>query len=1224
MPANDCTHNTDPLKLVREGSSQAQRQATALDPAHAPVDQRSSAHHMIFARAYSAYLNYFNASNKEAGDWQPFFSGDVSVQLAMAAVQDVEGYKASIKACFDFLNNRDNESNEAELKNRLGQLFGSMATLVAQLEDLKEGLPSELPLKAQLKNLIGKQLAPAFKMLLLYHRDGLLVTAPPPSGPYHHEVAPPFEILGAAFTLEQVKQKPLSRDWIADDNAADWEQYLKHLGDTSVYPPTAIYGGAATLFKRINHIATHNLFTSVFERFLKVFARTVGEASAALESSLTSRNTHEPHYALFLAFLRLFEHVREESNTLTERHLDFYYRQVLRLKETGAQPGRVHLLAELAKPVPAHLIAAGTLIKAGKDGLGNDACFAVLRDTVLNQARVTAVQTVYRHDAEVVRSDVHGKNGGRLFASPMANSGDGVGAPLDDSDQSWHPFHNKRYRDGGLAAIRMPHATVGFAVASHYLLLAEGKRCITLDFTLANSGPAGDLAADAFCLLTTAKGWLEKPLLKWGIEEGVLRFELSVDGADPAITPYQEKVHGHRFATDLPVLQILLRHRASEQYPYARLQDLLLRECSLKVTVEGLKTLKVSNDFGPVDTSKPFQPFGAAPVTNSALVIGSKEIFQKNLSCATVHVTWLILPKSNGSGCTVSIDVLKAGQWSPTTIDAIDISNTDYKLTSNLEQLLLDEPDLSEPEFHSTASRQGFMRMRLNGIYTMADFQREWNEHLSKLKIPPDTPSMPVPPPVPVICAFSMSYSASQTLTLESANEVAFTQRKSRFFHVTPFGESEQHPLLNIARKVYLLPQFEFRSADAGSTSGAEFYIGVTGLQPPQNLTLLMEVAPGTADPLAKKPEPHITWSYLRANEWVGFADTDVNDGTQGLLASGIVNLSLPRDASSANTLLAPGMHWIRLAVGSRVDSACRLLMVAAQALEARFVDRDNDPAFSAKLLPAGSITRLAQPDAAIKQLAQPFSTFGGRGAETPGDFRTRISERLRHKDRPITLWDSEHLILDAFPQIYKAKCLNHTQYEPDASGAGIYRELAPGHVTIVALPSQQFQNRRDPLRPYTSLDVLQQIEVFLRQRYACFVKLHVRNPHFEEVRLAFKVRLYDGYDESFHITKLQEEITRFLSPWAFAGGGSPSFGGKVYKSVLINFVEQRPYVDYVSDFQLFHDIGGVQGRSDLNEVVGSLAVSMLVSAPANKHAVEVMHPQASAGYADHCPCEQS
>jgi hypothetical protein len=34
---------------------------------------------------------------------------------------------------------------------------------------------------------------------------------------------------------------------------------------------------------RINHCATHALFKSVFEQFLKVFARTVSEAALALK-----------------------------------------------------------------------------------------------------------------------------------------------------------------------------------------------------------------------------------------------------------------------------------------------------------------------------------------------------------------------------------------------------------------------------------------------------------------------------------------------------------------------------------------------------------------------------------------------------------------------------------------------------------------------------------------------------------------------------------------------------------------------------------------------------------------------------------------------------------------------------------------------------------------------------------------------------------------------------
>ncbi|MBJ7312003.1 baseplate J/gp47 family protein [Rugamonas sp. CCM 8940] len=1224
MPLNDCTHNTDPLMLVREGLSQAQRQLAALAPEFAPVDQHGPAHRMIFARAYSAYLRFFNEKNLDAGDWQPFFSSDVSVQLAVASVQDVAFYKAGIKSNFDFLNQLDNDADLAGLRLNLGQLFGSAATLAAQLDQLALGLPSELPLKAQLQNLIRRQLAPALKSLLLYHRDGLLAASPPPAGPYLTEAAPAFDILGAAYTLPQALQtagRPLSSDWIADDAATTWPQYLVNLDNLLLYPDTGVYGSGTTLFSRVNHIATHNLFTSIFERFLKVYARTVGTAAEALEASFTARDSHEPHYGLFLAFLRLFERVRAESNTLTARHLDFYYREVLRLKEKGAQPGHVHLLGELAKVVPAHLLAEGTLVKAGKDAKGKDAFFALSRDTVLNQASVASLQTVYRHDAEPV-AGAGGHDAGRLYASPVANSSDGLGAPLTPEQPSWHPFHNKIFADGALAQIRMPNATLGFAVASHYLLLAEGERSIDLRLTLAGPGPSGDLAADAVCLLSTAAGWLEKAPDHWRMEAGVLHLSLHLNGADPAIVAYQEKVHGARFGVQLPVLQVLLRQRPDADYPYARLQDVLLRQCALTVDVVGVKTLSVSNDFGPVDTSKPFQPFGALPAVNSKLVIGARELFQKKLDAATVRIDWqskaVVYPTS--ATPTASVDYLVAGQWQLALMSGISIGVESLPLTAGLNLTLREAPDLSPPEFYGNDSRQGYLRLRLNADLGQAAYQTALIDFLHG-----KTTTQPTPQPVaPVMAALTMDYTASQTITLDSADAAAFKLRQARFFHIAPFGQAEQHPLLNSAHKVCLLPQFAFHSVDSGVESGGEFYIGVAGLKPPQNLALLMQVVAGTADPQTPKPPQHIQWSYLRRNEWVAFAGNEVGDGTAGLLASGIVTLSVPRDANADNILLAPGMHWIRLAVASKVDAVCRLLMVAAQALEAQFADQGNDPAFAATVLPAGVVTKLAVPDAAVKQLSQPFASFGGRGAEAAGDFYTRVSERLRHKDRAIALWDYEHLVLEAFPQIYKVKCLNHTQYEPAPGPGGIYRELAPGHVTIVTVPNQQFQNLRDPLRPFTSLDLLQQVDAFLRQRSGCFVRLHVRNPKFEEVRLDFKVGLRDGFDETFYVKQLREEITRFLSPWAFPGGAAPSFGGKVYKSVLINFVEERPYVDYVSDFKLFHDIDGVAGTVDLAMVGGSLAVSILVSVPAVRHAIEVLHPLALAGAAEHCPCEAS
>ena len=1220
MSPDDCKQNTDPFKLVREGWSQPQRHALALDPGHAPVDQRTPAHRMVFARAYSAFLRYFNGANLPEGDWSPFFSSDASVQLAMAAIEDVDQYKAGIKASLDFLDNLANDADELGLRRHLGQMFGSAATLAAQIESLRRALPDDVALKAELQNLIHRELAPAFKMLLLYHRDGLLADGSPPSVPFHSDVAPALPILGAAMTMQQVRALTFAPDWIAGDSAGAWPQYLARLDDTVVYPATGIYGSGATLFKRVNHIATHNLFTSGFDRFLKVYARTISSAALSLEASFSAPNGHEPHYALFLAFVRLSEHVRAQTNTLTARHLDFYYREVLRLKEKGAQPSRVHLVGELAKTVPSHLIDSGTLVKAGKDEQGKDAVFAVRRATVLNQARVVSLQTLYRHDAEAPAGGAN--DSARLFAAPVANSSDGLGAAFDPGDQSWHPFHNKRYRDGKLEKISMPEAVVGFALASHYLLLAEGSRRIQLGFSTEAPLAGGiDSTIEVICLLTTAKGWLEVPARPWDIRARALGLTIDLGGEVPPIVPYNEKIHGGRFVTTLPVLQVLLRHRPTAQFPYSKMHDLVLRDCHLIVTVDGLKSLSVSNDFGPVDTSKPFQPFGAIPVENSTLIVGSKEAFQKALYSAQLKVDWQAAPKPFSTPPTLSVDYLAKGRWEEVAGAVKPIGNSTVDLAGALSGPASITPDFDPPEYYSNTARHGFIRLRMNGNFGHAAYQTAL---LAFLRKEPATATNPgAPPPAPVMSGITLSYTALQIIALNSADSNAFAARQARFFHIGPFGQAEQHPLLSTSRKVTLLPQFAFSAPPAAvPDSGAEFYIGVSGLLPPQNLNLLIEVAPGTADPLAQKPVPHVQWSYLRDNEWIAFAANDVADGTSGLLASGIVTLAMPREATSANTLLAPGLHWIRLSVASKVDAACRLLMVAAQALEAGFVERGNDPAFGARVLAPGVVGKLVVPEAAVKQLVQPFASFGGRGAEARADFYARISERLRHKDRAITLWDMEHLVLEAFPHIYKVKCLNHTQYEPNSSATGIYRELAPGHVTVVTVPSHQFQNLRDPLRPYTSLDLLLQIEQFLRRRSACFVKLHVRNPQFEEVRLSFKVRLHDGVDEAYHVRLLQEEITRFLSPWAFPGGAAPSFGGKVHKSVLINFVEERPYVDYVIDFQLFHDVGGAIGTVDLAEVSGKLAVSILVSAPAVRHTVQVLHPQALAGGAEHCPCE--
>lgn len=1208
--AKDCTRIFDNLRLVREGTSQDGRFLPALDPAAVPVDGRTVADDIAFARDYAGLLNYFDKNDALTSDWIDYFSSDVSVPLAIAAIENVGLYRTATLSWFDYLDDLSNASRTQKLRDNLGYLFGAAGSLAQAIDQLAQTLPDEIALKGIIRNLVTTQLAPAMRRLIGYYRGGEQLTLV-------NEVAPSPQLLilrTEAPSFADTLAAGLSEDWTGGQS---WNAWL-----AGIPADVSVYGPAGTIFTQINHCATHNLFRSVFDQFLRSYSRIIDEAKQALDATFDNWDNHAPHYALFLSFLHLLDLSRQTGNRLTGRHLDFYYRTILGLQEKPAVPGRVHLLAELAKQAETFAFGPDMLFRAGKDTSGKDAFYATTSNMVANKAKVVELKSLYRHQGEAVSgSPMHQ---GRLFASPAANSGDGIGGPILSPDMAWHPFFNKVFSDGELAEIAMTMPDIGFAIASHQFLMAEGPRLIEL--TISVSGYTGPVSGAEFkddfrCLVTTEKGWLEIAVQEFvPVSSSSLFLYVQLSGADPAVVPYSQKVHGGNYRTKLPIVKLVFRQDETRTYAYSAFETVSVLALDISVYAGAVRTLAVSNDFGPVDTSKPFQPFGAIPTAGSSLTIGSKEIFQKPLSFLRINIDWQTAPVVYPASATmpsVGYEFLNSGQWSPTTNPDVPSNGQSFEPEHELDKLVVDAPDFTRNEFYGTRSTHGYLRLKLRSDFGLKQHQIDLVDYLTN----PDENSNPGSPPVaPVAAAVTAEYYAQASLDLSTAATGAFEARKGQFFHVTPFGEAEQHPSLSGGAATSLFPQFAFVRDNINWPSEAEFYIGISALAPPQDLSLLFQVVDGTANPLAEKPNPHIHWSFLADDRWIAFESTAVADSSGELLNAGIVRLSVPREATADNTLMTGGLYWVRAAVHERSDAVCRLQLVAAQALDAGFTDRGNAPGFGATPLPAGTIAKLVEPSSAVKGISQPFASFGGRGAEDSDDFYRRISERLRHKDRAIAIWDHERLILEAFPQIYKIKCLNHTRYEPSDTGTGIYNELAAGHVTMVAIPHLQGQALRDPLKPYTALGLLTEIEAFVARRNSCFAQLHVRNPQFEEIRLVFSVRLRSGFDRSHSVKELRAAITRFLSPWAY-GGPPPSFGGKIYKSVLIDFIEDQPSVDYITDLRLYRDINGIEGTTDLDEVKGSLAVSILVSAPASSHGITIIEPAASVAAAENCGC---
>lgn len=1266
-----CEPHKNPLQ--RGGMSQADRRLPGLSPEYVRIDERRYADWIVFAAEFSKWLRFYDSgSGSSLNGWQAFFARDVSAVLGGFAVQDIETWRQEVRERLDFLRKDDHPGlTDADwqlaLRKNLGELFGAAVTLAKALDDFYLRLGEDLPFKATLRKFIKARLAPALRRLLGYLKAAQAL------GLYQAVTSPDWKILDRPLSdADAILGDPsaLTAEWW--DPAAGQGSYAAIAADAGVF------GEPGSVFARASHAANHFLFSSVFDLFTEAYARLISDAEAALAATL-EQDGHKPHYALFLTFLRLYRHSQDKMNGLLWRHLDHYYKDILRLKPKGPEPDHVHILAELAKSASGASLPQGALFKAGKDSRGKDVFYALDKETTFNKAEVAQFKAVYRIDPADTWQDAALKGSKRYFASPMMDSADGLGAPLLTPFGEWHPFLNKTSAaDGAIAAVNMPSARIGFALASHYLFLAEGARTIKLRLggDLFGSFPKEKLR----CYLTHEKGWLEKApqavqVSAFSGGDPCTEIEIRLAGTDPAIIAWSAKVHGGTFNVDVPVVQCVLKNEAGTVYGLDELKNISITSAEVWVKAgtstgdydpSGVKQLYLGNANGALDPSKPFMPWGAIPEKDAPLVIGSKEVFSKRNAAFNLHIEWANRPVTIKPSPGGHLEFLEGGVWES---ESASLTNGDVCSSPRQKTFTADVavPAASLVDYRdpypalNPASRAGFARLVLDQNFGQEAFAAAqlaalvggatgdfdeffitslenslmgvFEEEVSAVKdasMAPgiglenkhakDKPLKGKPKPyLPVINAVYLSYAAgSQAVDLMSTDEKAFAARPVRLFHLGPFGAAEQDfPVSSSGH--YLLPQFRHAG---GPDHVGEWLIGFKNLAPRQSVEALFQVLEGSTLPTLSKPENHVTWSYWAGNRWEVFEERDVGDSTKQLIQSGIVRFNIPDAASTGKGILPHGHVWVMASVNEAAEAVCKILSVKAQAMRATLalnVMPGPAPDFLDRPLPAGAIGKLKDADARFKKFSQPYPSFGGRQTEGSERFYLRSSERLRHKGRAATIWDYESLVLEAFPSVYKVKCLNHTRIEdnPDA-GLAIYNENAPGHVALIAVPNLINRNDANPLKPFAAQDLLTGIRDYLRERVTgqlvpgpvapYQVNVHVCNPLFEEIQLEFDLKLKEGYEDfSWYRQVLQEEITRHLSPWAFAAEGQGAdlqFGGRISKSALINFIEERPYVDFITSVVLKQKSGNAPLSGDLEEAVASTSRSILVSVPSGNHAI--------------------
>lgn len=639
--------------------------------------------------------------------------------------------------------------------------------------------------------------------------------------------------------------------------------------------------------------------------------------------------------------------------------------------------------------------------------------------------------------------------------------------------------------------------------------------------------------------------------------------------------------------------------QGSKFYNFLKKQRVTL--IMVNVDVRGIqKNLVLQNDFGVFDGTERFFPFGPVPENTARFFLGCEEAFNKEISSATVTFDWVEEEGiANGTKTyntvyakygavpnpKAKIDLLKNAAFGVDLGAARNMfTQGNAKMTPNYQFSVLDFDRVGFAEEvvkYAPSQKRGFLRFTLQGDFG----HKAYTAKLLEEAVKGEDANFPSEPYTPSTNGVSLNYISEQVM------QKAF----DKFFHVLPFSEGlHEADIFQDEEPISLVYPY---TSPAGEPEAAGYYpgnlfLGLENHQAGDNLSILIQIAEGSErDPENLPPKVH--WMYLVANEWQPIPIQKIlRDTTRGLTRSGLLQLAIPNDISSiGNTMLNPELLWLRATVvetsTATMGALPDLLNIRAQAIEAVFAPTErSDLSRLDKPLDAFTISKLEISRSAVKKVEQPYASFGGRRPETDrAEYHRRVSERLRHKDRAVTVWDYEHLLLEQYGQVALVKGIPHTRYE--ASGEYVVpSELAPGFVSVAVVPDLLRRPNMVREEPRFSRGDLYEMRDFLLPKTNLFLQpipadpadssdeedhfLQVVNPQYEPVHIALSVWLRRGADQNLAKYQINEALRNYLAPWLYDPAQGPKFGRDIRLSKLVQLVEEVEAVDVVKWLKVF------------------------------------------------------
>lgn len=1165
---------------IKDGLSQSERFPRALHPSYFKPDERDTGHLLNFTIELARLFNYYNVHNQPEGTWEEFFDLDMDVLFTLIARIDLKSALRDYEQLQIALLQAETPSELVlALNDVLAYLFNALDILVKTRVKSGHARNNNQVLPVAGITADCYQLSARF----IQYYSQIIYMLP--------QIIP----LNVAALLPTPLLFPLE--------ASD-----KPIDNLFVYPS-----------QKKATAAIHTVLSALFGELRQKYSQLIAAARYYLQHQQKDRE-YDAHLGLYMAFLQLYGHLQQQMNKITQRHLDFYYQQVLAIERRPAIPDRVHIVCQPAPQINRFVLPAGELLLAEIAATGQTAVYQTNSEAVIGRAVIKELKTGF------VSRQVQFPAGNKFNYQPVEEikvyKGDYpvVGpAVYTEGACPVPPWPLMGEEQAGLPQSRrtMDDAAIGLLLASPLLYVRDGIRHIHVRFYLTAqsweyfedyirnfSGITGNndaitahqLLSKAFVIrITGEEGWMEieKYSLRFNRAENndpYLDLNYKLYATDEPVGIYNSSIHGDNYDVTTPAMKLEINN-TSFHNAFGFLRNMEISRITIQVQVTGSRVLQLQNNLGPLSAVTPFQAFGPVPATGSYLDIKNTNIFNRFTRSFNLAIEWFDLPSAAGGfetyfqgyqnhirneSFTVSIAPLHNGK-SQVMLPAQQVISLFNTWRDENRQVFLSRetftpelggagfaftnvPLLDEEQEVKGLFREGAVRIELTGpadafghrLYPVL-FPAAIMHNAKRFvkKIP--TPEQPY---IPVIKSIEVNYTLEHSEVLTGRGR----DKEDSFVtvaHIYPFGQKMVYPEKDTA-DVTFVPHLDHES---------NLMIGLQQVMPGQPLSFLFQVQEMKFHHTAHDTE-NIQWSYLKNNQWYFLKSSDVlSDSTHNFIESGVVVLQLPDDLQTGNTILNPDCCWIKASINGSRTGGARLVGLFTQVVTAtRVPDAAAPQTLYSTWLPPASVKGFKRKIPEITQAWQLFPSTEGRPEETRQQYYLRISERLRHKQRPRTNLDISQVILDAFPEILMVKCI----------GAGTEKHLVlPAiNLQVIVIPREREDGRFLSRQPGVSLDTLFRIKAYISKQLSAFATVEVGNPVYEKIKIVCSIQIrQDGVNtnDGYYIKLLNEDIGRYINPWLYGEGHELRIGGKIYIQDILDDIKRKPYVNYVTAFSVLH-----------------------------------------------------